>query len=222
MQGWSERMFETRVCSEIPNGEFCTRWCKAEYLKSLPYILFFWLKNYHCHTKVGVTMIPLIIYIVVGTRPYQIPNGQRDTQQNHPQLGNTTGYKYIQVMGSETIPDFGNSRPGMVSNVQCPLSIDQKSLVKQQAYMLCVNCKRAICCRWLWCCWCCDWCLWPSYLMFNIVRRFIKGRCSQQLNPRPHMGRMDAPPPQVGFVSCTPCFWSWRSDFCYSCFLNLL
>ena len=28
--------------------------------------------------------------------------------------------------------------------------------------------------------------------------------------------------PQVGFVPCTPCFWSWRSDFCYSCTLNLL
>ena len=40
------------------------------------------------------------------------------------------------------------------------------------------------------------------------------------INPRPHMGGW-MPPLQVGFVLCTPCFWSWRSDFCYSCFLNL-
>ena len=28
--------------------------------------------------------------------------------------------------------------------------------------------------------------------------------------------------PQAGFVHCTPRFWSYRSDICYSCILNLL
>ena len=32
---------------------------------------------------------------------------------------------------------------------------------------------------------------------------------------------MSTPPPQLGFVPCTPVFLSWRSDFCYSCFLNI-
>ena len=42
-------------------------------------------------------------------------------------------------------------------------------------------------------------------------------------NPRPHMGGGGGGcHPQVGFVPCTPRFLSWRSDFCYNCFLNLL